>query len=58
MKIKVDKEKFYRVEFEHSLDSKDTATAIVYGRKIFRFRNFLCGLGYRLVKYEAVEDSR
>lgn len=56
MKIKVDKDKFYKVKFEHSLDSKDTITDIVYGRRIFRFRNFLGDLGYRLVKYEVVED--
>ena len=57
MKIKVDKDKFYKVKFEHSLDSKDTITAVICGRKIFRFRNFLGDLGYRLVKYEAVEEG-
>lgn len=55
MKIKVDKDKLYKVKFEHSLDSKDTITSIVYGCGIFRLRSFLGDLGYRLVKYEVVE---
>lgn len=45
-KVKVDKNKVYKVTFTHSLDDEDVIRDILTGRGFFKFKSFLLDLGY------------
>jgi hypothetical protein len=54
-KMKIEKEKHYKVKFAHCFDETDTIEDIVIGKKFFRLRNMLLDLGYEVDSLKLIE---
>lgn len=52
MKTKLDKTKLYKVKFVHCFDDDDIIEQAVSGRKFYRLREFMLGLGYEVRNVE------